>query len=383
MEIIFWLTFTLIVYCYVGYPVVLYALASILHKPVQKKPIEPKVALLLCAWNEEDVIGAKIKNLCALDYPKEKITFLIGSDGSDDTTDTIVASFKDARIKLIRNEERKGKMAILKRLLDTADAEIIVFTDARQEMDTQAIKELVANFNDPSVGCASGELIFRAKEGATAKGINVYWNYEKSLRKNESRIHSMLGATGAIYAARKNLINNLPNNIILDDMYIPLSIIQKGYRAVFDGSAKAFDNAANSPKEEYRRKTRTIYGNYQIFKAFAGLFNPFQSPVAIQFFSHKLLRVLAPFLLIALFFINIVLSDNASYKTLLFLQIIFYSMAVIGFIARYNNNGLFKIISRLCYIPYVFCLLNFSALIGFVQLLSGKQTTHWKKARKT
>lgn len=381
MECLFWTSLLLVIYCYIGYPILLAVTASFLHKPVVKQDIEPTVAIILCAWNEEDVIGGKIANLLKLDYPKDKLAFLIGSDGSDDKTDKIVLSFKEPNIKLLRQPTRMGKMALLRRLLDEATAEIIVFTDARQHMQENSIRALVANFADPAVGCASGELVFRPKEGATAKGINFYWNYEKFLRKSEARIHSMLGATGAIYAARKKLISNLPDNIILDDMYIPFMIIQQGFRAVFDESAKAFDEVANSPREEYKRKTRTIYGNYQIFKRFAGLFNPFKSPVALQLFSHKLLRVMAPFLLILLLIINVFLIKKTFYGIIFLLQIIFYSLAFIGFLARYDNYGTFKTISKICYIPYVFCLLNFSALMGFLNMFLSKQSITWDKAR--
>ena len=140
--------------------------------------------------------------------------------------------------------------------------------------------------------------MFSDPDNPTAKGINLYWNYEKFLRFEESKIHSMLGATGAIYAIRRALYSPVPRQVVLDDMYIPLRIIQQGYRAVIDGAAKAYDEVASSPKEEHRRKARTLFGNYQIFGLFPGLFNPFQSPVAIQLFSHKFLRVIVPFLMI-------------------------------------------------------------------------------------
>ena len=251
-----------------------------------------------------------------------------------------------------------------------------------RSFEKNAIKNLVSNFADPKIGCVSGELIFAPKEGGTAQGVNLYWNYEKSIRRQESAIHSMLGATGAIYAIRKELFVPGHVDIVLDDMYTPFKIIQQGYRAIFDDSACAYDQVAGNPKEEYRRKTRTLYGNYQIFAIFPGLFNPFRSPIAWQLFSHKFLRLMVPFFLIALFLINFMLNYETIFHLLLVLQIIFYLMALTGHLARNYNKGLFKYISKICYVPYVFCLLNYSAFVGFWRFVSAKQQTTWQKARE-
>jgi hypothetical protein len=245
-----------------------------------------------------------------------------------------------------------------------------------------AVRELVRNFADPQVGCVSGELVFVNPEGATGKGVDVYWKYEKFIRRQESRIHSMLGATGAIYSIRRKLFPGVPDRIILDDMYIPFKIILKGYRAILDGEAQAFDKAAGHSTEEYRRKVRTISGNYQIFSVLPEMFNPFQSPVAVQLFSHKFLRVVVPFLLIVIFVTNWLLWDQAAvYQFLFWLQMIFYGMALIGAWTKGIKSGIVAGIARLCYVPYVFCLLNFSALAGFGRFIFAKQQVIWEKAR--
>jgi len=191
----------------------------------------------------------------------------------------------------------------------------------------------------------------------------------------------MLGATGAIYAIRKELFTNIPDNIVLDDMFVPIKIIQKGYRAVIDSTAMATDKVAESPREEHRRKARTLYGNYQIFWIFRDMFNPFKSPIALQLFSHKLLRVVVPFIMIAIYCINWSLIDDMFYLATFILQNLFYMMAVIGGLARYQKYGILKVISKICAIPYVFCLLNFSALIGFFRFAGTKQDITWEKAR--
>ncbi|MFC1510678.1 glycosyltransferase, partial [Candidatus Omnitrophota bacterium] len=211
--------------------------------------------------------------------------------------------------------------------------------------------------------------------------VSFYWRYEKFMRSAESRLHSMLGATGAIYAIRRELFHPIPNDVILDDMYVPLKIVEDGYRAIFDGAAKAYDEVAKSPVEEHRRKTRTLFGNYQIFGLFAPLFNPIKSPIAIQLFSHKLLRVIVPFFLILLFILNCSLLGQNLYQIILLLQVTFYVMALVGGLARNKKCGMLMPLLKVCYVFYVFCLLNFSALSGFIRFLLGSQRVTWNKAR--
>jgi len=383
MEVLFWLLFSVIFYCYFGYPLIILGLAKIFGRPIQKAGQVLHVSVVISVYNEADVLERKISNLFSLDYPKDKIEILISSDGSTDRTNNILKGIKNEHFRFIENSQRRGKMANINRLLELARGEIVVFTDARQILAANAIWELVANFKDPKVGCVSGELFFSSKDGGMAKGINLYWNYEKFIRVQESRIHSMLGATGAIYAIRKELFTKIPENIILDDMFVPLQIIKKGYRAIVDGEAKAFDEVAESSAEEYQRKTRTLFGNYQIFGLFPELFIPLMSPIAFQIISHKLLRVLIPFFLIALFLINIALVRRPFFNKAILLQIIFYLMAMMGGLARDKNYGILKFVLKVCYVPYVFCLLNFSALVGFWKFLTRGQYVTWQKARKT
>ena len=393
---LFWLLISLTLYCYFAYPLLLWMTAKLRPNPVLKGICEPSVSVVLSVWNEEDVMERKIKNLLTLDYPKEKMEIWIGSDGSTDRTDEILSNIRDPRVHVVINEQRQGKMATINTLVEARRAvplggninDILVFCDARQTFAPDAVKELVGNFADPHVGCVSGELIFQKekKAGATAQGLNLYWNYEKLLREMESQIHSMLGATGAVYAIRRDLFEPIPSHIVLDDMFVPLKIIQKGSRAVWDETAKAYDEIADSPREEHRRKVRTLFGNYQIFGLFPDLFNPLKSPVAIQLVSHKFLRVLVPFFMIAVFILNWMICRGhgapCPYQILFGAQILFYAMAILGALSRHQKYGILALIAKVCYIPYVFCLLNFSALAGFFQIISGGQDVKWKKARK-
>jgi cellulose synthase/poly-beta-1,6-N-acetylglucosamine synthase-like glycosyltransferase len=379
----FWLFIGLIAYCYFGYPILLVVVSSLSSRPVFKKDITPKISIVISVWNEQDVIRRKISNLLALEYPSDHMEILIGSDGSDDGTNDIIRSFNDKRIRFLECKDRRGKMAILNELVSMASHEIIVFNDARQELPEDAIAKLVSNFADPNIGCVSGELVFRKKDGATAQGINLYWEYEKFMRNHEARIHSMLGATGAMYAIRKGLYRQVPHHVVLDDMYIPFRVIEQGYRAIFEPEAKAYDNAAEDSKEEYRRKTRTLFGNFQIFQIFGRMFNPFKSPIAIQLFSHKFLRILAPFLMIGLIGINLTLIEQELYAITMAIQVSFYLMAMIGLLTNGSTNGISRKILKLCYIPYVFCLLNFSVLAGCWRFINSKQDITWEKARKS
>ncbi len=383
MKIVFWTLFVLLVYCYFGYPFLISLFARLKPRLVKNSYTTPLVSIILSVWNEEDVIEQKLKNLFALDYPLDKIEILLGSDGSSDRTNEIIRKFPDPRLKFFEFVPRGGKMRVLNELVTKSQNEILIFTDARQIFATNAIKELVSYFADPQVGCVSGELKFLPPQrGATAQGINLYWEYEKWIRKMESQVHSMLGATGAIYAIRRDLFPRIPENVVLDDMFIPLKIIEKGFRALFVEAAEAYDEVAKGASEEHRRKARTLYGNYQIFGILPQMLNPFKSPIALQLFSHKLLRVLAPFFMIALFLINWALGEESIYRFFFTLQILFYATALIGALARNQKYGIFKLVSKLCYVPYVFCLLNFSALVGLFRYLTAKQDTTWVKARK-
>ena len=382
MKTLFWILLLLIFYCYIGYPALICLLSKFFPKPVRKSVIFPSVSIIIAAHNEEDVIEAKLANLLTLDYPPDQIEILIGSDYSTDRTNQIVQSCTDPRVRLVNFSQRRGKMMCVNDLVGQAKHEIIFFNDTRQILEKNALKNLVQNFADPAVGCASGELIFNKSEGGTAKGVNLYWEYEKFIRSHEASVHSMLGATGAIYAIRKSLYVPAPADVILDDMFTPFKAIEKGYRAIFDGTAHAYDKAAHSATEEYRRKARTLYGNYQIFGLFPNLFIPFKSPIALQLFSHKFLRVMVPFFMLVLLPLNFLLIDQNMYQFIFGLQILFYAAAFIGVLSRNQKYGIFKPIAKICYVPYVFCLLNFAALIGFYRFINAKQKVTWQKARK-
>ncbi len=377
MKFLFWVLFILIAYTYAGYPFLLWVLGKGMRKPVKKVANEPTVTVILSAFNEEKHIEAKLSNLLDMDYPDEKIEILVGSDGASDATDEIISKVRSPRVRFFRFVSNLGKPSVLNALVQEARGSVLVFTDARQAFDRQAIRMLVRNFSDPAVGCVSGELYFKNEtKGRIEKGMDAYWRYEKFLRRNESEIGSMLGATGAIYAIRRELYAKLPVDILVDDMYTPLRIVSRGYRAVFESEAKAYDRPSTKSREELKRKVRTLAGNYQIFFLLPRLLVPGKSSVAWQLISHKLMRLLIPFFLFGLFVANLFLLRSGIYRLVLAAQFLFYGLAAWEWYAEKKGSGKKSIGS----IPYMFCLLNYCAFAGLVRFLQGGQKAAWERA---
>lgn len=380
MIYIFWISIALLLYTYISYPLYVVVRAKLSKKYIRKDlDYRPSVSVIISAYNEEVTIERKIKNILESAYPKDKIEILVASDGSTDYTGRKLFRMSKGSVRTFVFSLRRGKASVINDLIPKASGDILVFCDVRQIFDKNAISHLVANFADEKVGCVSGELIFNnhGNETGVSKGIGLYWNYEKLMRRYESDIHSMVGATGAIYAIRKGLYAKLPEDIILDDVYTPLSVARKGYRCIFDPMAKAYDNPAFTPREEYRRKVRTLAGNYQIFAACADMLLPIKSPIAIPIVSHKLLRVLSPFFMILAFISNLFIAKNNFYSLMFLAQIAFYITALTGGITyKYNKKGISQKISSTL---YMFCLLNFTALAGLYRFITRKQNIAWEK----
>ncbi len=371
MNYIFWLSIIIILYCYIGYQLAVFLISLFYKQPVKRTYPYPTVSIVMAVHNEEKNIEKKMQSLLELDYPDTRIEILIGSDGSTDKTDEIADKFVNDRIKLYRLPQRKGKPSALNLLAGEAKGEILVFTDARQRLDKNSVDELVKNFADQKVGSVSAELFFEAEDNKTASGMGLYWNYEKFIRKYESKTGSMMGATGALYAIRRELFSKLPEDLILDDVYIPMKIMQRGYRAILDSKAKIYDRYSVSPKEEFLRKVRTLTGNFQLFIYHSWLMNPFKSIISWQFISHKFLRLAVPFLLIAIFISNLYCLDKSGYRIFFILQAFFYGFSLIGLLFKHKN--------RIFDVPYMFCVMNAAALVGLYRFIARKQDVLWEK----
>jgi cellulose synthase/poly-beta-1,6-N-acetylglucosamine synthase-like glycosyltransferase len=364
----------MIIYTYIGYPLLITLLAKFKKKENLTKLRElPTISIIISVFNEEEFINKKIRNCLNLNYPRNKLEILIGSDGSTDGTDGIIRRYKNKTIRYFVNRRRRGKPYTINKLVKVSKGQILFFTDARQVVGLDALRRLVKHFADKKVGCVSGGLAYNKSKSIVGSGIGSYWKYEKYIREKESDFYSMIGATGAIYACRKKLFEPLPEDIILDDLYTPFVVVNKGYRALFDDSAKAYDVFAETPRDEHQRKIRTLSGNYQIFSSMPHMLNPFKSKIAFQIISHKLFRVLVPIFMIALFLSNLALLPQPFYLTFLVLQSIFYIIVGVEAIFRRHIKGILGV-------PYLFCVLNFSAFVGLLHFLFNKMDVKWEKA---
>jgi cellulose synthase/poly-beta-1,6-N-acetylglucosamine synthase-like glycosyltransferase len=300
------------------------------RRPVRKEYRELSVSLVMAMHNESKNARAKIQNCFELDYPADKLQIIVSLDAPTDGTDAVLRDYADRGVDVLYCPVRRGKAEALNRGLAIARGEIVMFADAEQRLEKPAVRELVANFADESVGAVSGALVLldtQAKEATD--GVGLYWRYEKKLRAMESDIHSVPGATGAIYAIRRKLFTALSPGTILDDVTIPMRIVLGGKRAIFDPSARAYDAVTESPDSEYAKKKRTLTGNYQLFAEMPELLVPWRNPIFVQMVSHKLGRLAVPYCLVALFVSNLFLLDGL-YRIVMVLQVIWYALACVG-----------------------------------------------------
>lgn len=380
----------LLVYVYVGYPLIAWCRARMSPRWHKREPIAPLVTVVVVAHNEAATISGRIQNLLELDYPADRLDIVIASDGSTDGTVTRARSRADARVVVRSFERRRGKAAVLNDVVPSARGEIVVLADARQRFETAAVRALVSNFADHSVGAVSGELMLQAGTTATGGGASFYWRYEKFIRRHESRTDSTVGATGAIYAIRRPLFEPIPANMILDDVLVPMRVVRRGYRVVFDPQARAVDQAATTPHQEFVRKTRTIAGMFQLFCREGWLLNPFRNRVWFETWSHKALRLAAPVLQAVVFACSVALREAPFYRLMLLGQIVFYAAAIGGWtsdgLRASPKPGVLRpgsqapIYLRILAVPYAICLLNWATIVGFVRYVTGHQHATWERA---
>jgi poly-beta-1,6-N-acetyl-D-glucosamine synthase len=378
-ELIFIFSLIFIVYTYIGYPLIIWCVSNLIKKPVQKRLLSewPIVAVIIAAKNEENKIRKRILNLIQQDYPEDKLQILVVSDGSTDSTANIVRDLAKEKcihsinLRVIECHPSAGKPTALNKGVELTLGEFIVFADARQTFSKNAIKNLISNFSDSNVGCVSGELVFISNENLDLKiEMGAYWKYEKFIRTMESNSGSVMGATGAIYAIRRSLYSELPQRILLDDVLTPLKILSQGYRVILDNSAQAFDIISENVEQEWNRKVRTLAGNWQLLSYMPSMFNPIQYSWLWRFFSHKIARLLVPFLLVSLL-LSSLLAEGILFKLFAIGQIAFYLMAL-SFV--FNTTARQNPVIKLC---YFFCVMNIAAFWGFVMWSTGRCDDIW------
>ena len=376
--LVFWISAAAIIYTYAGYPLIIWLAARIRPRAVKKADITPFVSVVVACHNEAANIGSKISNLLESDYPPERLEIVVVSDGSTDLTRAVVEAHASDRLRLIAYAPQRGKADALNLGVAITKGDIIVFADARQQFERSAIRELARNFAEETVGAVSGELTLKAGP-SLVEAVGLYWRYEKSIRRSEGLACSVIGATGAIYAIRRELWKPLPPATILDDVFTPMQIAMVGRRVVFDESARAYDTVA--PSREFARKVRTLTGNYQLCQLMPRLLLP-TSLLILRFYSHKLLRLAAPLFLLSVLAANvaIVLGDAAGprllfFETSLAMQLLFYAGVIIAALMPKNSRRV-----RFLSVAYTFSMMNLAAVVGLVCFILGKRDV-WQRAR--
>ncbi len=365
MKFVFWLCLTLVGYAYFGYPISLWLLARLRRLPIHRGPILPTVSVIIAARNEEANLPAKIENLRSSNYPRHLLQIVIASDGSSDRTPEILCQQSSEVLPVILDQSI-GKASALNEAVRRATGDVLVFQDARQSLEPDAIAKLVSSLADPSVGAVSGELLLEsARNDPSPDGLGIYWKIEKIVRKLESASGSVVGVTGAIYALRRELFAEIPAGTILDDVFVPMRVIKSGKRVVFEPSAIARDRLFSQKGKEFSRKVRTLTGNYQLLRLEPWLLSP-GNPLLFRFICHKLLRLGVP-LFLALMLLASAMASGMFYRAAFLTQIIFYVAAALGAIKP--STKAFKPIE----IAHTFVLLNAAAALAFYSFVAGRK----------
>jgi cellulose synthase/poly-beta-1,6-N-acetylglucosamine synthase-like glycosyltransferase len=364
----FWGSTAVIAYTYFGYAGWLWLRSRWRRKEVQRGPYSPLVSVVMVVRNEERVLERKLENLLTLDYPAELMHLVVVSDGSTDRTEAILHEYaSNPRVNVALNQFSRGKASGLNDALELAQGDIVVFTDARQKIEPCALRLLLENFTDPQVGCVSGELMLGSPAaGETGEGLGIYWRVEKRIRELEAASGSVVGATGALYAIRRNLLVPLPPETILDDLYLPMQVARQGARVVFDARARAWDNADLGTEKEFARKVRTLSGNYQLLQLAPWLLTS-ANPIRFEFVSHKLLRLVVPFALAGILVASLVLREPV-YRFALALQVAFYGLSFLA-TAQLKRGP----VARMADAAFTFVVLNTAAVVAFANFVSGRK----------
>jgi len=362
-------------YIYFGYPLLVWMLARLWGREPVREAVSPTVSLVIPAYNEEAHLREKLRNSLSLDYPKDRLEIIVASDGSTDQTNAIAQRFSAEGVRLLAMPANVGKAMLLTRIVPQLRGEIVVFSDASSELWRDALRLLVRNFADRRVGCVCG--LYRTKSSADlrSQGEGLYWRYETFLKRQESRLHSILGAHGAFYAIRQALFRPLDASLINDDYLIPMRIVGEGYRAVYEPQAVAWERESVSLQGEFARRRRIAMGNCQQVLALRHLLHPARGWVALCFFSHKVLRTVAPLLMLAVLISSQWLRQPWAAMLLLF-QGIFYASAFAGYLCQQRGRVVAWLSPQL-----YFCLGNLAMLAGLLRFVSRRHQPVWERAR--
>lgn len=374
MTLLFWACACALFYIAVGYPIVMASWAQLRpRKPAVGPDVCPEVTVIVVAHNERAAIEARVTNLLALDYPRDRLSIIVASDGSIDDTVARARKYQSDRLRVLDFEGPRGKPAVLRDAATLARGPLLVFCDTRQRLAPHALRALVRPFADARVGAASGALLLVSGGSNTGHGLGFYWRYEQALRHFESRADSLVGVTGAFYAVRRELFEPVPDDTLLDDVLIPMRIVRRGHIVVLAEDALAYDRVGTR-SHELRRHARTMAGNFQLFARERWLLDPRRNPLWFQTVSHKALRLLLPALLPGLFLANFALLFwQPLYLLAMAAQLTFYIAATLAWL-RPELRGISRVFSA----PYGFCLLSAAVVVGLAQLLRGRVSVTWR-----
>ena len=378
MRLVFWVCVGGLVYVYVGYPLLVRIAAALAARPVRGADCEPTVSIVVAAYNEAHRIEQRLGNLADLDYPRDRLEILVGSDGSTDDTVARARAHVGAGGQVLAFDTRRGKPAVINELVAAARGDIVVFADVRQAFEKTMVRSLVRPFADPAVGAVSGELMLVDRgQGTVGSGVGFYWRYEKAIRTSEGRLDSTVGVTGAAYAIRRALYEPIAPDTLLDDVVVPMRIVRRGYRVVFEPGARAYDAVAASAREEFVRKVRTIAGTFQLFARERWIVNPLGNRLWVQTVSHKGLRLVAPLFLVGAFLASAALVEHPLYRAAYVAQVMFYVGAIAGMLRMAKGRGRSRSVLS---VLYVFCLLHWATVVAFVRFLRRRQRVTWERA---
>lgn len=340
---------------------------------------QPTVTLLIAAHNEQAVIGDKLNNSLALDYPTDRLQVLVAADACTDATVEIVKSFQanHSHISLYEVIDHKGKINALNEAFPLIDSDFVVFSDANSMYDPDAIRRLLEPMGDPTVGVVCGSLhLTNPEQIAVGAGEGLYWRYETWLKGEESRFNSLIGANGSIYAIRRELYSPLRLDAC-DDFVTPMLIHRKGYRVLYQPKARCFEQTNETTSQAFWRKVRIILQELVTLRRYAAEIRPFSGVFGWQIISHKLLRWLVPVWMVAIFLLTFTIIGTTIGQLLMALQLVFYAVAGWGYWAQLKGRQLPPGMN----IPFYFCLMNASALVAISRFVRGKSQPKWKVAR--
>ena len=368
----FWSSVTMLGYVYVGYPVLLTMWARVYRRPVHSAAIEPGVCLFIPANDEEEVIEAKLLNALALDYPQDRLDIVVVSDGSVDTTESIVRRFAP-RVRLLPLAPRRGKIAVINDGMRSVASDLVIFSDANTFLERDAVRKLVQNFADPRVGAVSGDVALVGERASMGRSEDLYYCYERWVQQAESHAGSMIGADGALYAIRRELFVAPQSDTILDDMAIPMAVARQGYRVIFEPQARASERGCETANEEFERKSRVVAGAVQ-FLTRADSAVPVRSyQLLISLFSHKALRWLSPVFAVCALIASAVLANQSAIYALAFVTEA--AMLLVGVAGCVRSLRRWSVVATAHY----FWLVQIAAAVGVVRGLAGRQSVLWRR----